>query len=109
MVLPVVLLVVVPVLRYRYLEVPVPVPVQRTRQYWYQYWYTEGTSFGTVFPYKYVWPKNTLLATHAGWLGTNRPHFWVVFLATRAAQSGYITKITVLGSYYCVLNLVLRF
>ena len=60
MVLPVVLLVVVPVLRYRYLEVPVPVPVQRTRQYWYQYWYTEGTSFVTVFQYKYFWSKNSI-------------------------------------------------
>ena len=86
-----VLTLVVPVVRYWYLEVPVPVPVQSTRQYWYQYWYTEGTSFGSVFRYKYVWPKKALLATHAGWLGTNRPHFWVVFLATRAAQSGPLT------------------
>eukprot|EP01050_Picozoa_sp_SAG11_P034884 SAG11_NODE_12513_length_699_cov_1.358333_1_plen_71_part_10 len=45
-----------------------------------------GTSFGTVFQYKYVWSKKSLLATHAGWLGTSRPHFWFVFLATRAAQ-----------------------
>ena len=33
-------------------------------------------------------PKNTLLPTHAGW-GRTGPHFWVVFLATRAAQIGY--------------------
>ena len=56
--------------------------------------------FGTVFQYKYVWSKTSLLATHAGWLGTSRPHFWFVFLATRAAQSGLPTKITVhVGSY----------
>ena len=55
-----------------------------------------GTSFGTVFQYKYIWSKTSLLATHAGWLGTSRPHFWFVFLATRAAQSGLPTKTTVL-------------
>ena len=38
----------------------------------------------------YVWPKKTLLAIHAGWLGTSRPHFWVVFLATRAAQCAWL-------------------
>ena len=96
--------------RYRYLEVPVPVPVpvQSTRQYWYQYWYTEGTSFGSVFRNKYFWSKTALLATHAGWLGTNRPHFWVVFLATRAAQSGLLTKITVLLIITLLYSIVLN-
>ena len=61
---------VVPVVRYWYLEVPVPVPVpvQSTRQYWYQYWYTEGTRFGSVFRYKYVWSKKHFWPhKQAGW------------------------------------------